>query len=328
MIDGSAGAAEAISNMRSLLMQSDSRESSRSSRIVGLDCEWGRVLKGKKLRGVDLVQIAPTTRLQDSVIFRCVEGVPGPLKEFLEDPGILKVVVGVMDTKVLWRSGVCMKGSVDLQRVVHFLGIADEHGNSLAGLYRGFCGKELDKSEQRSDWRADDLSEKQISYAAQDAVASLELIYALSARHMPEGSRAAEFAALFVDSFAVKNTELQRETIKSAVASLLKRSDLPSNVRTAMQKISNGKEKEASSDSMTGAMRGRDSEGIDVKTAKTNRTNTQSGRVTAFYAVAKGRVPGIYKTWKDCQAQVVGFSSPKFKKFDTESEAAAFVSAV
>ncbi|THH17906.1 hypothetical protein EW146_g2995 [Bondarzewia mesenterica] len=35
----------------------------------------------------------------------------------------------------------------------------------------------------------------------------------------------------------------------------------------------------------------------------------------AFYAVKKGRVPGIYETWDECQVQVKGFSGPIFKKF-------------
>ena len=44
-----------------------------------------------------------------------------------------------------------------------------------------------------------------------------------------------------------------------------------------------------------------------------------------FYAVAVGRVPGIYSTWAECQAQTTGFSKAKYKKFPTNSEAQAFV---
>lgn len=33
-----------------------------------------------------------------------------------------------------------------------------------------------------------------------------------------------------------------------------------------------------------------------------------------FYAVAKGRAPGIYKTWSECESQVKGFSGAKYKK--------------
>ena len=35
----------------------------------------------------------------------------------------------------------------------------------------------------------------------------------------------------------------------------------------------------------------------------------------AFYAVAVGRRPGIFRTWRECQAQVDKFADAKFKKF-------------
>ena len=43
-----------------------------------------------------------------------------------------------------------------------------------------------------------------------------------------------------------------------------------------------------------------------------------------FYAVKKGRQPGIYLTWDECKAQVDGFPGPVFKKFSTQAEAQAF----
>lgn len=45
-----------------------------------------------------------------------------------------------------------------------------------------------------------------------------------------------------------------------------------------------------------------------------------------FYAVKKGRKPGIYKTWPDAQKQVAGFSGAQFKSFTTEQEAHDFIS--
>ncbi|CAL4062570.1 unnamed protein product, partial [Meganyctiphanes norvegica] len=44
-----------------------------------------------------------------------------------------------------------------------------------------------------------------------------------------------------------------------------------------------------------------------------------------FYAVAKGKAPGIYATWPDCEEQVKGFHAPKFKKFNTKPEAEDFI---
>ena len=41
----------------------------------------------------------------------------------------------------------------------------------------------------------------------------------------------------------------------------------------------------------------------------------------SFYAVLKGNKPGIYKTWKECDVQIRGFSGAVYKKFDTLEEA-------
>ena len=34
-----------------------------------------------------------------------------------------------------------------------------------------------------------------------------------------------------------------------------------------------------------------------------------------FYAVRKGRKPGIYSTWSECEAQVKGFPKAEYKSF-------------
>jgi viroplasmin and RNaseH domain-containing protein len=41
----------------------------------------------------------------------------------------------------------------------------------------------------------------------------------------------------------------------------------------------------------------------------------------SYYAVAKGKQPGIFKTWSECESQVKGFSGAVYKKFKTETEA-------
>lgn len=45
----------------------------------------------------------------------------------------------------------------------------------------------------------------------------------------------------------------------------------------------------------------------------------------AFYAVKTGKVPGIYSTWAECEAQVKGFSGAEFQKFGTEDAAREFI---
>lgn len=44
-----------------------------------------------------------------------------------------------------------------------------------------------------------------------------------------------------------------------------------------------------------------------------------------YYAVAKGRMPGVYKSWDQCEEKVKGFSDAKFKKFDSMQGAQDFI---
>ena len=43
----------------------------------------------------------------------------------------------------------------------------------------------------------------------------------------------------------------------------------------------------------------------------------------AWYVVNVGRVPGIYRTWQECHAQVNGHPGNLYKKYNTEAEALA-----
>ena len=40
-----------------------------------------------------------------------------------------------------------------------------------------------------------------------------------------------------------------------------------------------------------------------------------------FYTVWKGRQPGIYKSWDECQQQIKGFEGAQFKSFESSAEA-------
>ena len=44
-----------------------------------------------------------------------------------------------------------------------------------------------------------------------------------------------------------------------------------------------------------------------------------------YYAVAKGKTPGIYLTWDECKAQVEHFSGAVYKSFPTREEAKEFL---
>lgn len=43
-----------------------------------------------------------------------------------------------------------------------------------------------------------------------------------------------------------------------------------------------------------------------------------------YYAVNRGRQPGIYNTWDQCEQQVLGFPNPRYRKFPTLSETQHF----
>ncbi|MDH3360057.1 MAG: RNase H1/viroplasmin domain-containing protein, partial [Desulfobulbaceae bacterium] len=43
-----------------------------------------------------------------------------------------------------------------------------------------------------------------------------------------------------------------------------------------------------------------------------------------FYAIAKGRKPGIYDNWPEAQAQVMSFSGAVYKGFPTRQEGEAW----
>lgn len=45
----------------------------------------------------------------------------------------------------------------------------------------------------------------------------------------------------------------------------------------------------------------------------------------SYYAVSKGREPGIYNTWTDCRLQTEGYSGAKYKKFRTLEEAQTYL---
>lgn len=46
---------------------------------------------------------------------------------------------------------------------------------------------------------------------------------------------------------------------------------------------------------------------------------------TKFYAVRKGRTPGIYFSWEDCERQIRGFPNAQYKKFSSLAEAQSFI---
>jgi viroplasmin and RNaseH domain-containing protein len=44
----------------------------------------------------------------------------------------------------------------------------------------------------------------------------------------------------------------------------------------------------------------------------------------SFYAVANGRVNGVFRTWSECNNSVKGFKNAIYKKFNGEEDAIKF----
>jgi Predicted double-stranded RNA/RNA-DNA hybrid binding protein len=44
-----------------------------------------------------------------------------------------------------------------------------------------------------------------------------------------------------------------------------------------------------------------------------------------YYAVRRGKKPGIYLTWPECKAQVDGFAGARYKSFTDRAQAEAFL---
>lgn len=45
-----------------------------------------------------------------------------------------------------------------------------------------------------------------------------------------------------------------------------------------------------------------------------------------FYAVKRGLTPGIYTSWDECKANVIGFPGAEYKSFKSEAEAKQYIS--
>ena len=48
-------------------------------------------------------------------------------------------------------------------------------------------------------------------------------------------------------------------------------------------------------------------------------------KMSAFYAVARGKTVGIFLSWSECEQQVRGFKGAVYKKFSTRKEAEDFI---
>jgi len=141
-------------------------------RIVGFDTETKPVFVKGQRHLVALMQIA----LPDTVYLVRIKvtGVTPEVVSFLENEKILKAGVGVRDDikalQILKKF--TPAGFVELADMARNAGLEVESVKKLTALLLGF---RISKSAQTSNWEADKLDAKQVSYAATDAWVCLNI---------------------------------------------------------------------------------------------------------------------------------------------------------
>lgn len=145
--------------------------------VVGFDTETRPAFRKGVHRDVALVQISTADH---AFLFRVNRfGIIDELKAFFEDGNVVKVGLSLKDDIGRLRN-VCEfepSGFVDLQKMVGDYDIVDV---SLQRVYAIVFGERIAKTQQLSNWEAEELSESQCSYAAIDAWACLRLYETLT----------------------------------------------------------------------------------------------------------------------------------------------------
>jgi ribonuclease D len=136
--------------------------------FVGFDTETRPAfIKGQRYP-ISLTQLASEEEV--FLIRNKYTGWPESLVNFLADPSVLKIGVGIRDDIKSIQSELNNEwkpeGFVELNNVVKDLGIISQGIRKLSGLVLGF---RVSKSAQTSNWEKENLNEKQLRYAATDA---------------------------------------------------------------------------------------------------------------------------------------------------------------
>jgi ribonuclease D len=141
-------------------------------RVVGFDTETKPVFVKGQRHNVALMQIA----LPDQAFLIRVKftGITPDIISFLENDRLLKAGVGVRDDikalQVLKKF--TSAGFVELADLARNAGLEVESVKKLTALLLGF---RISKSAQTSNWEAEKLDSKQLSYAATDAWVCLNI---------------------------------------------------------------------------------------------------------------------------------------------------------
>jgi len=145
--------------------------------FIGLDCEW--VSMGGTPAPVSLLQIATHRGLCVLVRLSQLESFPQSLRQLLVDYDVIKAGVAILDDakKLLVDYNIDLNGCVDLRHlVVRYTDHSERLG--LDNLASTFLGVTLDKDWRlrAGEWDAEELSDRQIEYAANDALVAVNIL--------------------------------------------------------------------------------------------------------------------------------------------------------
>ena len=148
----------------------------RSNPVLGFDTETRPSFKKGLVYPTSMIQLATADRAWLLRVSKL--GYPPGLRDLLSSEKIMKVGTGLNDDIRRMRSDFHFEpaGFLDLQRYVEAFRI-DEKG--LKKMSAIVLGRRISKSQQVSNWDADQLSEAQLRYAATDAWICLEIYRAL-----------------------------------------------------------------------------------------------------------------------------------------------------
>ncbi|MDE6301299.1 MAG: 3'-5' exonuclease domain-containing protein 2 [Muribaculaceae bacterium] len=157
------------------------------ARVVGFDTETRPSFQRGRTHNVALLQLSTEDHCY---LFRLNKlGISEPLKDFLQNPEIIKIGLSVHDDFSVMRRlapDLDPAGFIDLQEYVKYFHINDI---SLQKIYAIVFSEKISKQQRLTNWEAEHLTENQQKYAALDAWACLRLYRTLrSGRFHPDES--------------------------------------------------------------------------------------------------------------------------------------------
>ncbi|MEE4293034.1 MAG: ribonuclease D [Xanthomonadales bacterium] len=161
----------------------DAQHSWANSQLLGIDTEFVRERTYRAELGLVQVSDGETAWLVDTVRLESLE----PLREMLEAPGVTKILHSVSeDLEVLYHTVAAIPAPlIDTQVACAFLGQPLQMG--YHATVKWLFDIEVDKEQTRSNWCRRPLTERQLHYAAMDAVLLPEIATTLLARLKENG---------------------------------------------------------------------------------------------------------------------------------------------